>query len=309
MTNARSSAGLSVPTFGALLTAAEFLKLRWAVLASMLLIGIGYGVRLLQGQDFTRIVGYELTGQVGLMAAAIALGVTLRLRRDLRERSSQFVAVVRDRERSHAAAAIAAERVNIARELHDSLGHRAAVISMHADVAREAMGNGLSETRSALEVIGRTTSEMMTELRQTVRTLRDRQQNGSPRMRLSTLEGLFVALPIQVNASINIPDGLPTATEAAVCRIVQEAVTNVVKHSAAETTDVEVDIRGRGNRAFVHIEICDPGPRKHQQTETPSGFGIHGMRERAASLGGSLTGEPHRDGFRIRAELPVRKDS
>ncbi|MGO1192345.1 MAG: sensor histidine kinase [Nesterenkonia sp.] len=303
--------GLSVPTAGALMTGAEFLKLRWPVVASLLLIGVSSSVRLIQGQDFSRIIGYELAGHVGLMAAAIALGTSLRFRHQLQRQSVELVAAVKNAERSHKRAAVATERTKIARELHDALGHRTTVISMHADVARESLEHSPDATRDALEVIKSTTTDMMAELRQTVRTLREEQHDAPTALQASAsihaIEGMFSALPIQVSASIDAPEQLPAAVEAAVYSIVQEALTNVAKHSAAATAVVEVNLRIHEHRPYVILEVSDPGPRKHCDSTTPGGSGIRGMQERAVSLGGNLAAEPYDEGFRVFAHIPVEK--
>ena len=303
--------GLSVPTAGALLTGAEFLRLRWPMIASILLIGISSSVRLVQGQDFSRIIGYELAGHVGLMAAALALGTALRFRHQLQRQSAELVAAVKDAEQSQARAAFATERAEIARELHDALGHRTTVISMHADVARESLGRSPHETRNALDVIRSTAGDMMGELRQTVQALREAQRDAPAILRtpasINALGVMFNALPIEVKASIDVPERLPAAVEGAVFSIAQEALTNVVKHSAAESTAVEVSVGKNQHRTYVHLTVTDPGPHKQQHVTRPRGFGIRGMQERAASLGGDLTAEPSDGGFRVRAYIPVEE--
>lgn len=304
--------GLSVPTMGALVTAAEFLKLRWPIIASVLLVGLSYSVRLLQGQDFSLIVGYELIGHLGLMSAAIALGVSLRLTRELRAKSAQLMIAVRDSERSQAQAQIAAERLSLARELHDSLGHQTSVLSMHTDIAREALNENPSEARDALSIIRNTTEDMMAQLRSIVATLREEDhidQAGSQGSAASSvLSEMFAALPIEVKSSIKLPDDLPGPAGEALCRIVQESLTNVVKHSSAASAHVKVFTRNRRQRPWLFAEIWDRGPRRVGSNSVARGYGIEGMQERAAALGGTVVGDRHHEGFRVHAELPVDED-
>ncbi|GAA2086805.1 hypothetical protein GCM10009823_00800 [Brevibacterium salitolerans] len=251
--------GLSVPAAGALLTAAEFRRLRWPLLASALLLTVSYGARTLQGQDLTRIIGYELVGHLGLMAAAIALGTSMRLRRELQERTAQLVRAVREKECREAQAALAAERTAIARDLHDSLGHRLAVLSLHTEVAAEAAD--ASAARSALAVIRETVDAMSVELHRTVRALR-RSEDGqgavrSPRS-LAGLESLFAALPVETHVTMDraLRTGavrLPAPVEAAAVRIVQEALTNVVRHSLATRARVTITL-GSGSGTETEAE-------------------------------------------------------
>ncbi|WP_051297926.1 sensor histidine kinase [Brevibacterium album] len=344
--------GLSVPAAGALLTAAEFCRLRWPLLASAVLLAVSYGVRLLQGQDLTRIIGYELVGHLGLMAAAIALGASLRLRRELAERSAQLLSVVRERERSGAQAALAMERTELARELHDSLGHRLAVLSLHTEVAAEAVETNEREAdtavlASALAVIRETADAMSGELHETVRALRPRGRSPSvgstpAPLSLSALAPMIVALPLEVDAALDraLRTGeitLPAQVEAAAVRIVQEALTNVVRHSLAAEARVTVALEtaggsglGTSRRRFreghgghddaghLCVLIADPGPPRPEAGPAPGGLGLQGMRERAEALGGSFEAGPRSPaalgfdradaqgrGFAVEARLPL----
>lgn len=149
----------------------------------------------------------------------------------------------------------------------------------------------------------------MGELRQTVQALRETQHDAPTSLRapasINALWVMFDTLPIEVKASIDVPERLPAPVEGAVFGIAQEALTNVVKHSAAESTAAEVSVGNHQHRTYVHLTITDPGPHKQQHGPKPRGFGIRGMQERAASLGGDLTAEPYAGGFRVRADIPV----
>ncbi|NDK32670.1 sensor histidine kinase [Nesterenkonia haasae] len=302
--------GLSVPTAAALFSAAEFRRVLWPVSAAVFLLTGSYFYRLaIAGQDPTRVVGYELAGHVALMTAAIALGISMRLRRDLRRSSRKLVEATAERERSQAAAAIATERADIARELHDSLGHRTTVISMHADVAREALDRDRQTAVHALEVVKSTSNEMMEEMRSTVRMLRRSEDPRGP-VSLATLEDqVFSHLPLTVTAKIQAQDdegNAPSqAVQIAAYRIVQEALTNVVRHSAAETAEVSV----RHTDAQLRVSVRDPGPAALGSDEiaVDSGtrLGLYGMRERAEALGGRFTAGRWHEGFEVRAVLPT----
>lgn len=303
--------GLSVPAAAALYSAAEFRKLRWSVSAALFLLVGSYFYRLVvAGQDVSRIIGYELSGHVALMSAAIALGVSMRLRRELQESSRRLVEATAHHERIQARAAVTAERTDIARELHDSLGHRTTVICMHADVAREALSQRPEAAQEALEVIRSTSGEMMGELQATVEMLRRRRVPRAPESLSELREQVFERLPLRVRAEIEIGEGsLPRPVRSAVYRIVQEALTNVVKHSKAESAEVFI-CRTGGN---VEVLVRDPGPARQPRDETETGregppeggFGLYGMAERAASAGGRLTARAAGAGFEVRVDLPA----
>ncbi|HLS13695.1 MAG TPA: histidine kinase [Beutenbergiaceae bacterium] len=293
--------GLSVPAVAALFSAAEFGRTRWAIGAACLLLGVGYGVRLLEGQDAALLVGYELANDVLLMAAAIALGTSLRLRRELRENSTRLLRATEDRERAQADAAITAVRADTARELHDSLGHQGTVISMHTDIAREALAVNPDTARQALGVVQETNRAMMGELRRTVRMLRRRNPEHEPGALSGLRDSLLAHLPIEVDTQITLPAGLPADLDTAVYRIIQEALTNVVKHSSAETATVHI----HAERDQVQVVIYDPGPARDTRGDPETGYGISGMQERAATLGGSLTAQLEDGAFVVRACLPV----
>ena len=304
--------GLSVPTAAALYSAAEFRRAGWAVSAAVILLGGSYFYRLvIAGQDPTRIIGYELAGHVALMTAAIALGVSMRLRWQLRENTRRLVETTAEEERSRAAAAIATERTDIARELHDSLGHRTTLISLHADVAREALDGDRASAVAALEVVKTTSSEMMEEMRVTVRMLRRDETPREP-VSLQTLQDqVFAPLPLRIQADIRAEDDagrVPSRpVQAAAQRIVQEALTNVVRHSRAGSAEVRVLNTGEQLR----VTVRDPGPAADRPAGPPpsvqgAGLGIHGMRERAEALGGSFVVDDGSAGFVVEAVLPAQ---
>lgn len=293
--------GLSIPTAAALLSAAEFRRVWWPVLATVSLVIISYAVRIAQGQDLRQILGYELAGEVGLMAAAMALGVSLRLRHELQDSTARLVASTAREERSRSEAALAAERTNIARDLHDTLGHQATVISMYADVARQTVEHNPDEAQQALDVVTSTSSDMLSELRQTVTMLRGRKSQRNVTTLGALREHLIASLPLEIHADIDpqlTERSVSLAVQTAIYHIVQEALTNVLRHSTATTATVHI-LRENERLAVI---VADPGPAR--DAATPAGAGIDGMTERATALGGCLTAQHHGQGFRVHAVLP-----
>lgn len=298
--------GLGVPLAGALLSAAQYRRLRWPVLAAAASFLIAYGVRLGQGQDFGRIIGFELVGELGTVAAAIALGFSLRLRLELQDSARRLMHATVEEERARAAAATSEERSAIARELHDSLGHHATVISMHADVIREAVDADPAAVQEAAQVVKDTSREMLRELRSTVRTLREGSASPPDARQLPTLSreylqtAVFDPLPVQVSADIRMQHQPTPAVQSAVHRILQEALTNVTRHSAASRAEVSLTESPRG----LHLTVKDPGPARGPSEA--GGYGLCGMRERAEAVGGTLTSGPEGAGFTVEALLPLR---
>ena len=277
--------GIAVPVAAALFSAAEAGRLVAAIVAAAGVLAVSMTFRLLDGQDVAYVLGYELITHVTLMAAAIALGDGLRSRRE--------VAALADREKRLAARE---ERLAIARDLHDSIGHTISVIALHADVAREALPSS-SPAAAALRRIKDASSDTMRELRRAVGLLRDDEP--------VSLSRLAVVLDAARSAGFDVyeridvaPGTLPRAVDVAAYRIVQEAVTNVLRHADASRVDVAAAVtRGR-----LRLTISDDGPPG--ESGAP-GHGIAGMTERAHEVGGSLDARHEPTGFVVEAVLPA----
>jgi signal transduction histidine kinase len=220
-------------------------------------------------------------------------------------------AVHRDREEDRRRTAYE-ERLRIAREVHDVVGHSLAVVTMQAGVAlhvldkQRAAGVPVSpEVSASLEAIRRSSRDALAELRTTLGTFRD-EAGGSrtPTAGLDRLDDLVGALRsagrrIDVVRTPEDPGPLPAAVDSAAFRIVQEGLTNVVRHAGEARATVRID---RGPDALV-VQVSDDGPGASRLEE---GNGIRGMRERAASLGGTVTvGPGAARGLVLRADLPL----
>jgi signal transduction histidine kinase len=295
--------GVAVPVAAALLSAAELGRLAWAIAAAAIVLVTSVAFRVADGAEFSYVVGYDLAGHVLLMSAAIALGDSLRARRLGAESTRRIVALTAERTRQRADAARREERVAIARDLHDSLGHSTSVVSMHADVAREAVERGDRESAdAALRTIKDTTTASMTELRRNVGLLRAADRAPRSAVALDDLEALAAATTgVTIATHVHVARDLPATVDHAAYRIIQEAVTNIVKHSSATHAAITV----HDNDDVLEVEVRDDGG-PHDTVTSDGGHGLAGMRERAAMLGGTLEAGPHDDGFRVRATLPLR---
>lgn len=299
--------GLSIPTAAALLSAAEFRAARWPVFAAVALLTVSYAVRVLQGQDVGIILGYELAGELGLMTAAIALGISFRLRRELQHNTAQLVESMTREERSRANAIVATERADIARDLHDSLGHQVTIISMYSEIARETVEHDPQAAHKALEVVSATGSEMLSELRQTVRALREHHPVAEVTTLASLERQIIAPLPLDVHTEIDpqlVDLSIPSSVQTTIYRVVQESLTNVMRHSLA--TSATVDIHQDGG--LVAIIVADPGPARDDTESLGAGAGIAGMAERVKLLGGTFAARPDTDGFIVEATLPMNRE-
>jgi len=250
-----------------------------------------------------------------VMAVALAVlpALVALLRRSRRE------ALHRDREEDRRRTAYE-ERLRIAREVHDVVGHSLSVVTMQAGVAlhvldkQRAAGEPVSpEVSASLEAIRRSSRDALAELRTTLGVFRDPAgESRRPTAGLDRLDDLVGALRaagrrIDVVRTPADPGELPAAVDQAAFRIVQEGLTNVVRHAGEARATVRVV---RGSDALV-VEVSDDGPGASRLEE---GNGIRGMRERAASLGGTVTvdagagagaGGSAGRGLVLRAELPL----
>ncbi len=302
------SIGLAVPVVAALYSAAEGGRLGAAVVVSLILIVVSTFFRLRDGESAAFLLGYELVSAGALMAAAIALGEGARVRRALRAEQAQTARLIAQEHAARAEQRVEAERLRIARDLHDVLGHSIAVISLQAHVAREALGRDEAQARQALAHIRDASAATLRDLRATVRLLRSPTSEPaegalSSLAHLATLldgaraSGLHIAAQIDGDLS-----GLPAAVDAAAYRIVQEALTNVLRHAAATQVELAIAVDGSALRLLVR----DNG--RGGRGAAPVGNGIAGMTERARLLGGTLRARPHPSGgFEVRATLPLEE--
>ncbi|MEV7086065.1 sensor histidine kinase [Streptomyces sp. NPDC093085] len=198
------------------------------------------------------------------------------------------------------------ERLRIARELHDVLAHSLSVINVQAGMGLALLDTDPEQARSALTTVKAASKEALGEVRQVLDTLRtpgDAPRAPAPGLdRLSELaeQAASAGLAVEIRRT-GTPAPLPPGADLAAFRIVQEALTNVVRHSGARTATVRVGYAaGR-----LDLLVDDPGPATGGDAGG-SGNGLVGMGERAAGLGGTIEAGPLPDGgFRVRAALPL----
>ncbi|MFD3546342.1 sensor histidine kinase [Streptomyces sp. NPDC058655] len=202
--------------------------------------------------------------------------------------------------------AVTAERLRIARELHDMVAHNIGIIAIQAGVGSLVMDTQPAETRKALDAIEATSRETLAGLRRMLGALRRSDQESAPLDPLPGLAALGQLVGKTAAAGVRVDvrwrgerRDLPSDVDLAAFRIVQEAVTNVVRHSGTRDCSVTVDYRPDE----LAVDIVDLGAGG---TVAESGYGIAGMRERVSLLHGEFSAGPRPEGgFRVAARLPV----
>ncbi|RYB90560.1 sensor histidine kinase [Nocardioides oleivorans] len=252
-------------------------------------------------------------------AGVVLLGTTSRARRERADAAvqtaEQRVTVERERanaERERSARAATEERLRITRELHDVLGHAMSVMVVQAGAAGRLLdADDAVRARTAVAEIERTGRRSMAEMRQLLGVLRDDEpgDGASPRSPAPTLTDMAAlarrvgeaGLPTTLTVSGD-PDAVPAGVGLAAYRIVQEALTNSLKHSGAGSATVAVSCEPSGLR----IEVADDGHGTREGRPTgQGGHGLAGMRERVAIYGGDLVLDSSSAGFRVRATFPA----
>lgn len=231
-------------------------------------------------------------------------GLVRRARRSASlSREAQLVAE-RDAARADRAVAVEQERVRIARDMHDIVAHSLAVVIAQADGARYAAKSDPAVAEQALATISATARSALGDVRELLGALRH-EQGTAPTPEAADL-GDLVAEMREVGLDVRLeregdPTGLPTTTQLAVYRIVQESLTNAWKHGESGTP-VHTSLTYRPDT----VEITVVNRRADDGTRGPgTGHGLVGMRERVTITGGSMTAGPRGDDFAVAVRMPA----
>jgi signal transduction histidine kinase len=241
-----------------------------------------------------------------ILGGAWVAGRAMRYRRE-REHVLERFTVDLEREREEKArAAVAEERVRIARELHDIVAHAISVIVLQARGGRRSLTTDPDETRETLDMIEATGSEALAEMRRLLGMLRsdDEEIALAPQPSLRYLDTLAAqvreaGLPVDLSVE-GEPIELPPGVDLSAYRIVQEALTNALKHAGPATARVVV----RYHENDLELEIADTG--LGSGASDGDGHGLAGMRERVSLYGGKIEAGPGTGGgFAVTARLPL----
>jgi signal transduction histidine kinase len=311
--------------FGVLYTTAAYgtRRVYWAGFASALTGALVITVYLFLGPPFAG-GGFSLrtlpVAVAVLVAAAFALllawTIGALVRAALRATANREA-----QERAEADAAVEQERVRIARDMHDVVAHSLAVVIAQADGARYAAASDPAAATIALTTISKTARSALADVRLLLGQLRH-SQGGGPQPTLADLEALYAqvrgsGVDLRVTVDPAPASEAPGGAQLAVYRILQEALTNALRHG-----DGPVDVRLAWHSDRVELEVRNPlrglapaasasGPVRTEASGQPrsAGHGIIGMRERAQLAGGQLTAGDSGGEFVVSAVLPLRGDA
>jgi signal transduction histidine kinase len=198
------------------------------------------------------------------------------------------------------------EREKLARELHDTVAHHVSAIAVQAQAGRAVAGKEPQRAVETLAVVEEAASRTLTEMREIVGALRDQEVvELTPQKGLADLEELKKGAGPQHGVELELSgdlDGLRPAVEAALYRMAQEAITNAVRH-AKNTSGIWIRVHGEAE--LVRLTVTDDGEGASRGSDEPGGFGLRGLAERAALLGGTFeAGAGAGRGWRVEAVLP-----
>ncbi len=264
---------------------------------------VALGLAILVGAYASSAVRGEIHGPGDAIGGALvllfpaALGASARFRAEIH---AQEIAQVKLR-----------ERADLARDLHDTVAHHVAAMAIQAQAGRVVLAARPEATGSALEAIEKEAARTLAELRTMVGALRDdRGASRAPQPVLADLAQLArPAGPLGRDLAVEVEleeglDGLPPAVQTALFRIAQESITNALRHATGAS---RARVRVIAERAGVRMTVEDDGTTSSRRS---SGFGLVGMAERAALLGGTLEAGPRETGgWRVVVALPVERGS
>jgi signal transduction histidine kinase len=262
------------------------------------------GLSAIVAADLLSSIPGSLKDTVPFMVVTVVVMLLVRRVLGDRERRAQLA----ERERDLAAReAVVEERARIARELHDAIAHNVSMMVVQAGAERRVLDGDAGSTREVLQTIEGVGRNALTEMRRLVGMLRsDSADPLAPQPRLDDLPTLVTqvreaGLPVELHVD-GEPRELPVGIELSAYRIVQEALTNALKHAG----EAHATVRVRYGPDSLELEIVDDGPGAPAPVDS-GGHGLAGMRERVALYGGSLdAGRRPTGGFAVRVLLPIR---
>lgn len=291
----QSGADGTIPAMVAFYTVARAgPRRRHLAVAVVVAVGAAVVLALLGSDGFAE----ELISELGLLLLPVALGDGARSRDER----------LQARIEAEAEARVQSERLRIARDLHDVVAHGLSTIAVQSGVAAHLIDRDQEQARQALTIINRTGRSSLEELRSMVGVLRSTEQvplrptPSDPNDLDDLLAGAEAAgVAVTVTVDGEFPDDVGEACVVAVHRIIQEALTNVVRHAGGSPATLH--LAHGSDRVVVTIDNRLDGPTGHGAATT--GVGLIGMTERAESLGGTLVAGPTADGrFEVVATVP-----
>jgi signal transduction histidine kinase len=302
---------LSLPLYDA--AVAGYLRLAIIIPAIFMAVGL-FVVGASTHQSLVSLAATFLP-QIAVLFLAVTLGEVVRGRRALAAETAQRLQVAHEEREAEAARRVAEERLRIARDLHDTVAHSMATITVQAGSALHLLDGGDTNLRRALTAIRATSKEALAEMRATLGQLRT--AAGDPQPLAGGLDGLpalreavaAAGAPVTVEVE-GERRPLPPAVDQAAYRILQESLTNVLRHAGQAATAA---VSMRYGQDALEIRVTDDGGRDGDPNVSAppagGGHGLTGMAERAAAVGGQVTAGPRPEGgFEVVARLPLPAD-
>ena len=297
---------------------------------SLVIAGVGTGVLSVgwlfaaRGIEPHAAIGWVFF-RIGASVMSAALGESVRSRRVIAAEAQERAELAERTREEEARARVDAERLRIAREVHDTVAHAIAIINVQSGVTAHVLDKRPEQAREALEAIEQTSSRALREMRAILGVLRDDSDGRMPQPGLGQIDELTAkardaGLDVTLEAT-SPATPLPSAVGSAAYRILQESITNVIRHAGPTRvrvalnpgTDVlEIRVTDEGRRAALADDLAG----SHRPAQLPAGNGagglaepgrgILGMRERCQLLGGELDAKPTAGGgFEVTARLPL----
>jgi signal transduction histidine kinase len=278
-----------------------------AILAGVVIFGAGWQT-LGEDTSLLAVLGTNVVTDGALLTIVLLLGEAIRNRRAWAEEVRRRLQRAAEDREHEAARRVAEERMRIARELHDVLAHAVAAINVQAGVAADVIDEEPEQAKASLRSIREQSRMAMTELKAAVGLLRGGATDaaGAPAPGLAGLDALVqMARETGVQVEVLVAGTarpLPGAIDLTAYRIVQESLTNIVRHAHAAAAKVVL----RYDPGVVVVEVDDDGRGAADSRNGTGGYGLVGLHERATALGGMFEAGPRPGGgFRVHAELPT----
>lgn len=289
--------------------------LRTGVIAAALAFGgvvVAYALTNVATSPAARLI------DLFLIAVGVAAGDATRNRMARQRAEAERLVQLEAERRLEAEVAVTEERTRIARELHDLVAHSMSVVAVQAGMGHHVIDHDPATAKEALANIERTSRDALAEMRRMLGILRTRSDDPQgtapelvPQPGLEQLATLVErARSSGLDVRLTVPDPLPPVdggVALAAHRIVQEGLTNVIKHAGPATVDVRLGVSGEALEVVVEDDGHGAATRRDRATPG-AGMGLIGMRERAELLGGHVDAGPRTGGgFRVSARLPLRQ--
>ena len=303
---------LSLPLYDA--AVAGYLAAAIAIPAFYMSVGL-FVVDISTHQSLVSLAA-EFLPSIAVLVLAIMLGEVVRSRRALAVETADRLRLASEEREAETGRRVAEERLRIARELHDTVAHSMATITVQAGSALHVLGPGDQDgspdgnLRGALTAIRETSKSALTEMRATLTQLRNETPDESAELRAAGLDRVpalceavtAAGAPVTLT-TVGQERPLPPAASHAAYRILQESLTNVLRHAGAQARAV---VSLNYEPEALAIRVTDDGSGPAAADGQPSGHGLTGMAERAAAAGGSFSAGAGPDGgFEVVARLPV----